>query len=238
MQIAIIAGGMGTRLGELARDRPKSLVQVCGKPFLQYQLESAKRQGIADIVLCLGHLARPIMAVFGDGHQLGVNIQYSVEEKPLGTAGALKHAAHLLKDPFITLYGDSYLTLDYSAALAYFLSRDRPALMTVYRNENRYDRSNVTVAGDMVIEYLKSGRSSGAPYIDYGVSILRKEVLDAIPANTLYSLTDIFSELAGKRQLLAYEVNDRFYEIGSLQGLKDFEAYVKMIQNDTIKSTY
>ena len=137
IQVVILAGGLATRLGNLTRNQPKSMVKVWGKPFLEYQLEVLRRGGIEDIILCIGHMGEQIERHFGNGSKYGVNIEYSTEDKLLGTAGALKKAEALLNGRFFTMYGDSYLFLDFSLVMSYFESRNKLALMTVYKN---YDR--------------------------------------------------------------------------------------------------
>jgi MurNAc alpha-1-phosphate uridylyltransferase len=226
VQIAILAGGLATRLGELASSRPKCMLLVHGKPFLEYQIEFLKTGGVKDIVLCIGHMRDQIMRHFGDGSKYGVNIQYSYEHRPLGTAGALKNAAALLDEVFYTIYGDSYLFLDFASAMRYFLSQNKLALMTVYRNENRYDRSNTAIAGNLVTKYAKQDRTQDMVYIDYGANIFRTEVLKMVPENQFYSLEELFPRLIVQGQLLAFEVKQRFYEIGSPQGIKDFVEYI------------
>ncbi len=230
MQIAILAGGLATRLGDLTRNQPKSMVEVRRKSFLEYQLELLKKGGIKNIVLCIGYMGGQIESYFGDGKRFGVNIDYSYEGKPLGTAGALKKAEGMLDDPFFTMYGDSYLSLDFPAAMQYFKSQNKPALMTVYKNYDRYDRSNTAIEGNLVKKFSKKERTEDMVYIEYGANIFRKEALRLIPENQSCSLDDLFPILIEKEELLAYEVEERFYEIGSLQGLKEFEEFVRSLK--------
>lgn len=227
MQVAILAGGLATRLGALTRLQPKSLVRIEGKPFLEYQLKFLRKAGARDIVLCLGHLGEQIESYFGDGARFGVSIKYSHEPRLLGTAGALKKAAPLLQDVFFTLYGDSYLFLDFALALSYFRSQDRLALMTVYKNLDRYDRSNTAVEAGLVKKFSKRERTEDMVYIEYGANIFRKKVLELVPAEEPYSLDDLFPRLIEGGELLAFEVKERFYEIGSTQGLKEFSESVR-----------
>ena len=147
MQIVIIAGGLATRLGDLTRDKPKSMVEIQGKPFLEYQLDMLRRGGIDNFVLCLGHAGEQIKRVFGDGSKYGVNLRYSFENRQLGTAGALKNAEKLLEKMFFTIYGDSYLFLDFIQVEAHFKSKNKLALMTIYKNRDQCDRSNAVVGG-------------------------------------------------------------------------------------------
>jgi N-acetyl-alpha-D-muramate 1-phosphate uridylyltransferase len=227
MQIAILAGGLATRLGDLAKSQPKSLIRIRGKPFLEYQLEFLKRGGIEDIVLCIGHLGEHIEQYFGNGKKYGVKIRYSREDKLLGTAGAFKRAEALLNDPFFIMFGDSFVSLSFSRVMSYFRSWNKLALMTVYRNYDRYDRSNTEVKGNLVTKFSKKQKTRDMVYVEYGVDIFRKEVLNMVPTNENYSLDDLFQRLVAQQELLAFEVNERFYEIGSLHGLKEFEQLVK-----------
>lgn len=227
MQVAILAGGLATRLGGLTKDQPKSLVRVSGKPFLEYQLEFLRRGGIEDVVLCTGHLGEQIESYFGDGAKFGVKIEYSRERKLLGTGGALKNAEALLQEEFFTLYGDSYLFLDPGVIMSYFKSHDSPALMTVYKNCDQYDRSNTAIAGNRVKAFSKREKTPDMLYIEYGMNILRKRALDAIPEDAPFGLDELFQRLAKMGEILAFEVKERFYEIGSPQGLRDFEYFVR-----------
>lgn len=156
-----------------------------------------------------------------------MSIKYSLEDRPLGTAGALKKAEDLLDDIFFTMYGDSYLFLDFGLAMRYFESHNKLALMTVYKNYDRYDRSNTVVEGSLVKKFNKQEKTEDMVYIEYGANIFKKEVLKMIPDNQFYSLDNLFPHLIGMEELLAFEVKERFYEIGSLQGLKEFEEYIK-----------
>jgi NDP-sugar pyrophosphorylase family protein len=227
IQVVILAGGMATRLGELTKNRPKSLVEIHGKPFLAYQLELLQSQGITDIVLCSGHLGGLIREAFGDGSNYGVHLAYSQEEKPLGTAGALKNAAPYLNDVFFVMYGDSYLLLDFPIVYAYFLTQQLPGLDTVFRNNDAFDTSNIVIRDNLVVEYSKSEKTPDIVYINYSAVIFRKEVPQLIPEHHFYPLEDLFLRLIEKGQLLAFEVKERFYEIGSPRGLKDFEVFAQ-----------
>jgi NDP-sugar pyrophosphorylase family protein len=226
MQAAILAGGLATRLGSLTENQPKSLVPIKGKAFLEYQLEFLARGGVKDIVLCLGHLGKMILRHLGNGNHYGVRLKYSFEDKPLGTAGALKKAEAFLEDTFFTLYGDSYLSLDFHQVLSMLNAENKLGVMTVFKNHDRYDRSNIAIKENLVSRYSKNCLMQDMVYIDYGVNALRKEVLKMVPKDRFYSLEDLFIRLIGMKELLAFEVKERFYEIGSLRGLQEFEQYV------------
>lgn len=227
MQAVILAGGLGIRLRPLTDGIPKPMVLIHGKPFLEYQIELLRRHGIGSIVLCVGHLGHMVKEHFGDGSRFGVDIRYSEEgERLLGTAGALKRAEPLLDDEFFLIYGDSYLLLDYAAVMAYFLRQDRLALMVTYRNENRYERSNVAAADGFVKVYDKERQTPEMVYINYGVSVLRKEALLYVPPRGVYSQEELYGRFIQERQLLAYETDQRFYEVGSPDGLAEFSRLV------------
>jgi len=203
------------------------MVKVGGRPFLEYQLEVLNRAGIRNIVLCIGHMGGQIERHFGNGRKYGMDIEYSFEDKLLGTAGALKKAEPLLNNTFFTMYGDSYLFLDFSSAMRYFNSQSKLALMTVYKNYDRYDRSNTVVEGNLVKKFNKKERTEDMVYIEYGANIFKKDALKMVPENQYYSLDDLFPRLLEKEELLAFGVRERFYEIGSPQGLKEFKEYIK-----------
>ncbi len=227
MQMLILAGGLGTRLGSLTKDLPKSLITIQGKPFLEYQLEFLKKQGIKDIVLCVGHLGTQIKERFGDGSSFDVDIRYSIEDKLLGTAGAIKKAEPMLDDVFFTMYGDCYLFLDFNDIMRFFDRNNRLALMTVYKNHNLYDRSNTAIGDNLVKKYSKTDVTPDLVYIDYGVNVFRKQALGLIPENQCYSLEALFPKLIQANEFLAYEVRERFYEIGSLHGMTEFADYIE-----------
>lgn len=228
MQVAILAGGWARRLGVLAEEYPKSLVQIAGKPFLEYQLDFLKKGGIKDVVLCTGHLGEQIENYFGDGSDFGVSIRYSREDRRLGTGGALKNAEDLLDDVFFTLYGDSYLFLDYGEAMSVFEPKNKLGLMSVYENRNRYKRSNTVIEGELVRKYSKRNRTADMVHIEYGINIFRKEVLEMIPEG-YYTLGRLFPRLIRMGELIAYEVRERFYEIGSIRLLREFEEFAKEV---------
>ena len=221
----IVAGGLATRLGELSECTPKSMIMVAGKPFLEHQIRLLALGGIYDIVLCIGHFGQRIREVFGDGHRYGVTIRYSDEgTSPIGTGGALRKAAPLLKDPFMLMWGDSYLLLDYSDVWKSLNDPTLDGVMVVYRNENRHVQSNVAIDHDRVVVYDKS--KMGFHYVDNGLSVLRKRVLERVPLVEPFAIEKVFGELAAEGRLGAYETTQRFYEIGSPQGVSELEAFL------------
>ncbi len=227
MQIAILAGGLATRLGGLTRDRPKSMIKIAGKPFLEYQLDLLRKGGITNIILCLGHAGEQVERHFGNGQNYGIDLKYSFEDKLLGTAGALKNAEALLNETFFVMYGDSYLFLDFNDIMSYFNSQNKLALMTVYQNADGYERSNTAVKGDLVTKFSKMSRTQDMVYIEYGLNIFRKEILNMVPERQFCSLEHIFPRLIEIDEILAFQIEKRYHEIGSFQGLREFKNYIK-----------
>ena len=226
MQAVIIAGGLGTRLGHLTANQPKSLIPICGKAFIEYQFDFLNKGEVTDVVLCLGYHGQQIADYCGDGRQFGVNLQYSFEQQPLDTAGALKLAEPMLQDYFFTLYGDSYVFIDFQEMLSSLQKGNKIGAMSVYHNQDRFDKSNTAVDGGMVTFYSKENREN-LEYIDYGVNLFRKDVLKLIPEAKPYSMGTVFNQLIERHELAAYKVKKRFYEIGSVNGLTEFTEYVK-----------
>jgi NDP-sugar pyrophosphorylase family protein len=222
-QVVILAGGPGTRLGSLTQEMPKSMVPVGGRPFIEHQLVLLRSGGIDDFVLCVGYHGDMIQRHLGTGERWGVSIRYSFDgERLLGTGGALKGAESLLASEFLLVYGDSYVPLDYQDVIARIRRSNQMGLMVVYRNEDRYDRSNVELEGRHIKVYDKTRRTQAMVYIDAGVMALRREALSLIPAQTPYPLELLLQDLVRRGELLAYETDRRFYEVGSLTGLEEF----------------
>ena len=212
------------RLRPLTETVPKSMLLVSGRPFLEHQISLLRSHGVTDIVLCVGHLAQMIVDYFGDGSKFGVQLAYSHEGEPLlGTGGALRKAAPLLKEDFAVTYGDSYLMIDYPDLFRIFRESKLPATMVVYRNEDRWDRSNVVVDGGKVAFYSKSERPPNTVYIDAGVSVFRKDALSFLPPEEPVGLDRLLHDLTNRHLLGAYESQQRFYEIGSFSGLQELQ---------------
>ncbi|HYA55463.1 MAG TPA: sugar phosphate nucleotidyltransferase [Nitrososphaerales archaeon] len=227
MQAVILAGGLGTRLRPMTESLPKALIPVKGRPFVDYQLELLKESGIDDFVFCIGHLGERIREHLGNGSAYGCTIRYSSDgPRLLGPAGALKRAAGLLRDPFFVTYGDAYLRAPYGEIMETLRSSGRLAVMSVYRNENKYGKSDVVVEGGAVVRYDKRNRVEGMDWINYGVTALRKEALAVIPEEEFCDEEAFYGALIERKELLAFEVRDRFYEIGTPGSLSEFEAFV------------
>ena len=235
MQVAILAGGLATRLRPVTETIPKAMVPIGGRPFLEYQIDFLKKNGVTDLVLCVGYLSEKIEEYFGNGHTFGVNIQYVHDgEKLLGTAGALKRAESRLQEHFFVMYGDSYLFLNFQDAYAHFTQSNKLALMVVYKNNNLYDLSNVAIANGLVCRYDKKNSNGDLNYIDYGALILKKTVLEIIPDNQFYPLENIIQDLIQRKEVSAFEVTQRFYEIGSHKGIDEFKQYIQKMDGKEV----
>jgi NDP-sugar pyrophosphorylase family protein len=212
----------------LTERTPKSLLAIAGRPFLFHQLQLLQQQGVERVVLCVGHLAEQIEAAAGDGRRFGLSIEYSRDgARLLGTGGALKRALPLLGEEFFVLNGDSYLPCSFEQLQAAYFAAGLPALMAILRNDNRWDRSNVRFEAGAPLEYDKHSRRSDMRHIDFGVSVFSRSALAQYPDNTFIDLADICRDLSVHGRLAACEVFERFYEVGSLQGIADTEAFLR-----------
>ena len=227
-QCVILAGGLATRLRPITDNIPKSMVPVGNKPFLEYQVELLRNMEVVDLILCVGHKSELIVDYFGDGSNFGVKISYSHEDILLGTGGALRNAANMLEDRFFVLYGDAYLDVNYIEIADYFNRMRYPALLTVYKNEGQFDTSNVSFLNEESVLYDKHNPSKDMRFIDYGLSIISKRIVEQyIASDVFYDLADCYRALSLKNDLLGYEVKERFYEIGSKAGLREFEEFIR-----------
>lgn len=239
MQAAILAGGLATRLRPMTYSIPKSLIEIEGRPFIEYQLNMLKKHGLTNVVLCVGYLGEQIESFVGNGSRFGVTVNYSYEKNHLlGTAGALKKAKDFLDNQFFVIYGDSYLFIDFASILSHFNQDNKLGLMTVYKNHNQFDKSNIVIDGNLVKIYDKQHKFDGMDYIDYGALLLKKNAIELVPQKQMYSLEELLIPLVKQGQILAYEIKQRFFEIGSLSGISDFKKYIKELkaQHDPFKS--
>jgi NDP-sugar pyrophosphorylase family protein len=220
--VAVLAGGLATRLRPVTETIPKALVDVGGRPFIEHQLDLFRRHGMRRIVLCLGYRGEMVRDHVGDGARWGVQCEYVFDGPVLqGTGGALREAAALLGELFWVTYGDSYMDIDYGAVLRAFELTSSLALMTVLANNNQWDRSNVVFREGVLVAYDKRHQTPDMKHIDYGVALLRKQALSTLPASGPADLADLYTGLAARGQLMGYEVTRRFYEIGSPAGLEE-----------------
>jgi NDP-sugar pyrophosphorylase family protein len=227
---ALLAGGLATRLRPITETIPKALVEVAGRPFIDHQLALLHRNGIHHAVLCVGYLGEMLRAHVGDGSAHGLDIAYSFDgERLLGTGGAIRRAADagLLGETFWVMYADSYMDIAYSEVLAHFAHSDALGLMTVLRNGNRWDRSNVVFRDGRLVRYNKRTQTPEMEHIDYGVALLRRVAIERIPPDTPFDLADLYTALVDEGRMVGYEVTQRFYEIGSPAGLEETRGYLE-----------
>jgi NDP-sugar pyrophosphorylase family protein len=225
--VAILAGGLATRLRPITEKIPKSLVPVAGRPFLAHQLEMLHTRGIRRAVLCIGFLGEMIQREFGNEAH-GVKLEYSFDgEKLLGTGGAIKRALPRLGSEFFILYGDSYLPIPYAPVAESFQRSGKLGLMTVYHNEGKYDTSNVVFRDGEIMVYDKKAKLPEMRHIDYGLSMFKASVFDTYAADQIFDLAEVMGKLVREKQLAGYEVTERFYEMGSPAGLAELEKLLK-----------
>jgi N-acetyl-alpha-D-muramate 1-phosphate uridylyltransferase len=229
--VAILAGGVASRMQPRTDRMPKALLDVAGQPFIAHQLTLLRNQQITDVVLCVGHLAQQIEAFVGDGRAWQLRVRYSLDGPVLlGTGGALRRAQPLLGDIFFVLYGDSYLTCDFSAVARAFRESQRRGLMTVFRNDNTLGASNVLFDRGRIVRYDKVSPRPDMRHIDYGLTILTSAALAAYPPDAPFDLSRVHQDLLAQGQLAGLEVPDRFFEIGSPEGLRDTEALLAQLK--------
>jgi NDP-sugar pyrophosphorylase family protein len=225
--VAILAGGLATRLRPATDEVPKGLLHVAGEPFLVHQLRLLRSEGFRNIVLCVGYLGEMIETKIGDGNTLGLQITYSFDGPALlGTGGALKRALPMLGERFLVIYGDSYMPVDYAAIVQAFVLSGKPGLMTVLENGGRWDASNVWFESGEIRRYDKKRPILEMRHIDYGIAVLSATVFAAFP-DAAFDLADVYSRLVSEKQMAAYEVKKRFYEIGSPRGLEELDSLLR-----------
>lgn len=226
LPVAILCGGLGTRLYPLTQSKPKALVEVRGEAFIAHQLRLLNAAGIDKVVLCLGHHGEMLRDYVGSGRQFDMQVMYSFDgSTPLGTAGALRKALALLGEEFFVVYGDSYLLCDYQAVARAFHAAGKKALMTVFRNEGRWDRSNVEMSNlGSVRVYDKKNPTPQMRHIDYGLGVFRKAAFDCVPVGSNFDLAALYQQLLREGELSACEVEERFYEVGSFEGIEELTS--------------
>jgi NDP-sugar pyrophosphorylase family protein len=214
-------------MGGLTRDTPKCLLEVAGRPFVHHQLWQLSKQGVRRIVMCVGHLGEKVVEALGHGSEFGLDLVYSFDGPELrGTAGALRRALPLLGPAFFVLYGDSYLECNYAEVQDAYENAGTLALMTVFRNEGQWDKSNIEFIGGRILAYDKVSRSPAMQYIDYGLGILDQRALESVRENSHHDLAMVYKEMLERGELGGFEVTERFYEIGSVAGLEETRRYL------------
>jgi NDP-sugar pyrophosphorylase family protein len=219
---------MATRLRPITEKIPKLLVEVAGEPFFSHQIRLLKQAGLTRLVLCVGYLGEKIVELYGDGSKWGVSIEYAFDgPKLLGTGGALIAALPKLGGAFYVLYGDSYLPVDYQAVGDFFLKSGRLGLMTVFENRGQYDASNVWFEHGEIKVYDKKARLPQMRHIDYGLGAFHAAAFDGFSRDAVVDLAGVQKSLVGRRQLAGYEIKQRFYEIGSHEGLQELDQLLR-----------
>lgn len=227
LAVGILCGGLATRLRPITETVPKALIEIAGKPFISHQLEYLSSQGISNVVLCIGYLGEMIRNVVGNGSQWGLEVSYSFDgSRLLGTGGAIKKALPLLGGEFFVFYGDSYLPIEFNQIQEAFFLGKKLGLMTVLKNQNQWDTSNVFYENGILVEYNKANVRPEMQYIDYGLGILKASVFDKYSDQEMFDLSKVYNDLSLSGELQGHEIYERFYEIGSYQGIADTEEYL------------
>ncbi|HKA80618.1 MAG TPA: nucleotidyltransferase family protein [Xanthobacteraceae bacterium] len=225
--IAILAGGLAKRLRPASLTIPKSLIPVAGRPFIDHQMELLQRQGARKVVICRGYLGEQIEDHVRDGARYGLAVTYCQDGDPLlGTGGAIKKALPQLGDVFMVLYGDSYLPIAFGPVADAFRASGADGLMTVFRNDGRWDTSNVEFGGGAIRRYDKVNRTAAMQHIDYGLSVLRAGAFNRWPAGEPFDLAVVLQDLLAAGRLVGFEVHERFYEVGSAAGIAETERFI------------
>lgn len=234
--VVILAGGLATRLRPITEKIPKALVEVAGNPFIYHQMRLLHSHEIRKVVISAWYRGDMIREYLGDGKQFGMEVEYVFDgDSPLGTGGAIRKALPLLDSPFFVLYGDSYLPCNYADIQSCFIEGKQPALMTTYRNQGRYDASNVEMADGKILQYDKKVRSSRMEHIDYGLGMFVPSVFESLKESQSADLAEVYHRLVVEKQLLAYEVTQRFYEVGSFEGLSELDALLSKDPDQFLK---
>lgn len=230
IKFVILAGGLATRLKPLSDTIPKSLINIAGYPFIYWQLKNLKENGVSEVIICIGHMGNMIKEVVDKINVFGIKIEYSDDgDTLLGTGGALNKALPLLGDTFGVIYGDSYLTFDYRCAINTFFGSKKRALMSIYKNKNLWDKSNVRYDGFKILEYNKVNTNLNMEFIDYGMGVISSCCFDEFVSGAFFDLADVYHKLSIEDGLAAYVVENRFYEIGTIAGIEEFERYIKEV---------
>ena len=226
LSVAILMGGLGTRVRPLTETTPKVLLPIGEEPFISHQLRLLRSRGIERVVLCVGYLGEQIRDFVGDGDAFGLEADYSWDGPvALGTAGALRRAIPKLGEAFFAMYGDSYLPCDYRAVEEAFYNSGKQGLMTVFRNDGQWDSSNVEFGDGQILAYDKQHRTARMRHIDYGLGLFKSLVFSGLPEQPC-DLATIYQDLLRHEELAAFEVGERFYEAGSFEGIRSLTEFL------------
>lgn len=228
LPVAILAGGLATRLRPMTATKPKALIELDGMTFAEHQAALLAAQGVKRVIWLVGYLGDQIEAALGDGSRWAMIFEY-VHDGPtlLGTGGALRRALPRLGEAFFVMYGDSYLECDFQAVERTFRQSGAAGLMTVFRNDGAFDASNVEFDGQRIIQYNKHEKTAAMKHIDYGLGVLSRRALEPYRADESLDLATVYQDLLARQALAAFEVTERFYEIGSPEGIADTERHLR-----------
>jgi len=230
LPVVLLAGGMATRMRPITENIPKSMLEVAGRPFIAHQLCLLKNKGIEHVILCVGYLGEMIESYLNANEGFGLKTTFSYDGNMLlGTGGAIKNIGDKLPDAFFVLYGDSYLDIDYKKTEKAYHQSHKKAMMTVYKNDGKWDTSNVVFINNEIVRYNKKNKTEDMNYIDYGLGIFNKQVFED-HNEAVFDLACVYEQLVAEKQLFGYEVFNRFYEIGSKEGLKELEDKLKSLR--------
>lgn len=226
--LVLLAGGLATRLRPLTEKTPKSMIEVAGYPFIHHQMQLLKSKGIKRVIICAGVMGEQIEDYVSSGENYGLEIKFNYDgEKLLGTGGAVKKVLKVLPENFFIMYGDSYLDTDFKVINEYFFKKKKAGLMTVFRNEGKWDRSNIVFVNGEILLYDKKRDSGNMKYIDYGLGILTQKAFNDVIEEEVFDLETVYQKLLKKNELAGFEIRERFYEIGSMDGIKEAEKFLK-----------
>ena len=232
LPVAILAGGLAKRLRPITNTVPKAIVEISGKPFIFHQLSYLRKQGIKKVVICTGYLGKMIEDQVGNGSRFDMKVFYSSDgSKLLGTGGAIKKALPILGNKFFILYGDTFLPIRFNFVEQEYLSNNLLALMTVLKNNSKWDKSNVLFKNNKLIQYNKKKPSNNMKYIDYGLSAVSAKIFDSYSNQSFFDLSEVFEKLSLNNQLGGFRVYKRFYEIGNPRGFIETEKYLLKLKN-------
>jgi len=226
-QAVILAGGRGERMRPLTDIRPKPMIEVCGRPFLEHQLLMLREQGFRRVLLLLGYLPEVVRDYFGDGSKWGMQIDYSITAVEDNTGRRIKLAEQKLEDSFLLVYCDNYWPMQMDRMWRRFVEAGAPAMLTVYANKDKYTKHTLKLdEAGFVTVYDKTHKTPDLQGTEISFAILRKELVGLLPDTNVSLEETLFPVLIRDRQLAAYVTQHRYYSIGDTPRLPITEAFL------------